>query len=98
MAAATCDNFCSFFETEVTSRFIRFSILTCVRSLGEDGEVFCVCVVCARDAPQSNKRKAAIALANFTRHGPSEQQLAAHVTKGRPNRLDGCQVFLDDFA
>jgi hypothetical protein len=35
IAAATSDSFCYFFETEVTSMFIRFSILTCVRSLGE---------------------------------------------------------------
>src|SRR6267143_1712056 len=34
--AATCDIFCSFFEPEVTSRFSRSSILTCVRSPGRD--------------------------------------------------------------
>ena len=34
IAAATCDNFCSFFETDVTSIFIRSSILCCVRSRG----------------------------------------------------------------
>src|SRR5262249_58899833 len=34
----------------------------------------------------------------LTRYGPSEQQLAAHVTKGRSNRLDGCQIFLNDIA
>src|SRR6266852_734905 len=32
IAAATWDIFCSFLETEVTSMFIRVSILTCVRS------------------------------------------------------------------
>jgi hypothetical protein len=34
----------------------------------------------------------------LTRHGLSEQQFAAHVSKGRLNRLDGCQVFLNDSA
>src|SRR5580704_6319603 len=32
IAAATCDNFCSFFEAEVTSKFIRSSMLVLVRS------------------------------------------------------------------
>src|SRR5713101_7146869 len=36
--------------------------------------------------------------APLTRYGPSEQQFAAHVSKGRSNRLDGCQVFLNDIA
>src|SRR5713226_9388945 len=50
------DNFCSFFEADVTSMFIRFSILTCVRSPCEefpDGEIclfsvsFAVCAFAA---------------------------------------------------
>src|SRR5450631_628448 len=34
IAAAACDNFCSFLETEVTSIFIRSSMLRSVRSAG----------------------------------------------------------------
>src|SRR5580704_4076257 len=33
IAAATSDRFCSFFDTDVTSTFIKFSMLSCVRSV-----------------------------------------------------------------
>jgi len=34
MAAAVLESFCSFFETEVTSTFIKSSMLALVRSFG----------------------------------------------------------------
>jgi hypothetical protein len=49
IADAIRDNFCSFFETEVTSMFIRFSMLTCVRS--RPCEVGSDCWACPHDDP-----------------------------------------------
>src|SRR5260370_15554124 len=62
IAAATSDSFCSFFETEVTSIFIRFSILTCVRSLGEDCEVFCDGRFCPQATSHPNRRNTVVEL------------------------------------
>src|SRR6266571_4106759 len=54
MAAAVLESFCSFFETEVTSTFIRSSMLVVVRSFGG------ICCVCPQDAVQARapRRKA----------------------------------------
>lgn len=47
MAAAVFESFCSFFETEVTSTFIRSSMLVVVRSFGG------ACCVCPQDSTQA---------------------------------------------
>jgi len=46
---------------------IKFSRLTCVRSLAEDWEVICDCGVCPQDGAQFKRRKKAVTPA---RHVP----------------------------
>src|SRR5260370_1286148 len=61
IADAIRDNFCSFFETEVTSMFIRFSILTCVRSPGEDCGAGCDRELCPHAASHPSRRSKTVA-------------------------------------
>src|SRR5438445_8723310 len=51
MAAAVLESFCSFFETEVTSTFIKSSMLVLVRSFG------CVCGACPMTGGLANASK-----------------------------------------
>src|SRR6266849_1058493 len=60
IAAATWDSFCSFFETEVTSMFIKFSMLSCVRSFDESWEVLCDCGFCPHATSRPNRRNTAV--------------------------------------
>src|SRR5258708_21718781 len=61
IADAIRDNFCSFFETEVASMFIRFSILTCVRSPGEDCGAGCDRELCPHAASHPSRRSKTVA-------------------------------------
>src|SRR5260370_28964516 len=61
IADAIRDNFCSFFETEVTSMFIRFSILTSVRSPGEDCRAGSDRELCPHAASHPSRRSKTVA-------------------------------------